>query len=921
MKKKYAFVLLLSLFVNTLSYAQKFIKKFNSIEEFVTLNDQSFFVANDGIHGLELWKTDGTVENTVLVKDIYEGSDSSNPNKFIQFNNELYFTANEGINGIELWKTDGTEEGTILVKNIHESHRISSYPNNFAVYNNELYFTATDYFINGSYQLWKTDGTENGTVKVYDAGGSNISKLIVANNKLYIIIGGLNEFDVASNTLIPITVDNEYPVISNLNAFNNELYFTTSINYSGVNVRFYQLDGDGNVILLQEFVQPQYGDVDIFNFTQIGIDVYFSITTDYNTGTNTDELWKTDGTTAGTKLVKSFAWDRYLAYSEISNFIEYKDQLYFNGGSQNNYTLWKSNGTSSGTIQVSNVPTDRSVNFEILNELLYFSSYQKLWSSDGTNANTKEFSEIIIANKDYEDLFNVKGTNNTIFFESYFQTKRALYNTELSPLIQVKNGYSYLDINEEISFESKIDSAAYKIITVKNIGNKELSFSKIEVIGQDFYINGNRPNNSTPLNPDENFHQILKPGEQSEFEITFYPSSAGLKNAVINILSTDVAIPNFTINLLSYVFDQNGESPTENINLDKEIVFNTIDRQIVIDNNTIIENMPVNSVVGILNVPQNNANFTYGLISGEGDSDNQYFTIENNLLKTNNVFDYELKNTFSIRVEATDNLNQITEANLIISVLNAIEDPILGSCEKSAFNMVFGFFDVEFLDNQNVIAIGTQGIIAKSSDGGINWRKISHGSFDNLWDLQFTSDQIGYVIGDDQILKTEDAGESWFNIKIPDSSYPFPRNLLFINSEVGFVFGDDGKIFKTVDSGKFWRQKSVGYNDFNSGFFLNDSKGFLTGRSETIIRTIDGGESWENVDLGIDGLRYNISLTNIYFANDQIGFITGDYGEIIKTIDGGETWSLISSLEYNINTTDLLFLDENIGYVLATNYI
>lgn len=921
MKKKYTILLILTILINSFSSAQTFVKDFFSIEEFVTVNDQSFFVANDGIHGLEIWKTDGTLENTILVKDIYRGSDSSDPKRLTPFNNAVYFTANEGINGFELWKSDGTEEGTILVKNIHKSHKQGSNPLHFTVYNNELYFTATDYFINGSYQLWKTDGTEEGTIKVHDAGGGTVFNLRAANNKLYFTIGNeLYETDGTPGNIKQIPID-EYYNISELNSFNNELYFITHSSYRQA-IRLYRLDAAGNVLLLQEFIQPQYGNQDIFNFTQIGDEIYFSVTTDFNSGTDTDVLWKTDGTLSGTQPVKSFAWDRHLSGSNISNFIEYKNELYFNSGSQNNFTLWKSDGSVTGTTQVSNTRIDRSVDFIILNELLYFSSGLNLWSTDGTDTNTKKFSNVTIAYKNSDDHFNVKGTTKTIFFEANYQTNRALYTTALSPIINVKNGYSSLEINEIISFESKIDSAAYKTITVNNIGNKELVFSKIEVIGQDYYINGKRPNNSTPLNPEGNFHQILKPGERSEFQITFYPSSAGLKKASINILSNDVAIPNFTIKLLSNTFDEAGQSPSESINLDKEIVFNTTDVQITIDTNTILENAAINSLVGIVSVPNNNSDLIYELTSGEGDSDNHFFTILNNELKTNTVFDFELKNTLTIRVKATDSANnQVIEGNLIIQVLNENEDPILEPCGTEFVNMVFGFFDVEFLDNENVIAIGTHGIIIKSNDGGQTWKKVSHATFNHLWDLQFISDTIGFAIGDSQMLKTEDAGESWFNIPIPDTSYPFPRNLLFINSEVGFVFGSDGKIFKTTDSGKFWRQKYSGHTDYLSGFFLNGSKGFITGSSETLIKTVDGGETWENVDLGIPGLRYNIKLTTIYFVNDQIGFITGDYGEIIKTIDGGNTWVLFSELEYNINTKDMLFLDENVGYIVTSGYI
>jgi ELWxxDGT repeat protein len=75
-----------------------------------------FFTAGSNTAGFELWKTDGTADGTVQVKNINAGTSSSFPGNFKQIGNKVFFAANNGTNGNELWITDGTEEGTVLVK-------------------------------------------------------------------------------------------------------------------------------------------------------------------------------------------------------------------------------------------------------------------------------------------------------------------------------------------------------------------------------------------------------------------------------------------------------------------------------------------------------------------------------------------------------------------------------------------------------------------------------------------------------------------------------------------------------------------------------------------------------------------------------------------------------------------------------------
>lgn len=139
----------------------------------IAFNDAVYFNANDGVNGYEVWKSDGTLEGTVMVKDINPDSSVERipsypygPYGFTVFNDALYFNGNDGVNGTELWKTDGTPEGTIMVKDINPTNVTDTSPGHYTASSNALYFQADD-GVNGA-ELWKTDGTEASTVLVKD---------------------------------------------------------------------------------------------------------------------------------------------------------------------------------------------------------------------------------------------------------------------------------------------------------------------------------------------------------------------------------------------------------------------------------------------------------------------------------------------------------------------------------------------------------------------------------------------------------------------------------------------------------------------------------------------------------------------------------------------------------------------------------
>src|SRR5947207_654984 len=89
--------------------------------DFANFNGETYFSAQDVVHGRELWRTNGTTVGTTLVKDIYPGSFGGYPEYLTVVGGELFFASQSYPNyRLSLWKTDGTEAGAVLVKDFSD---------------------------------------------------------------------------------------------------------------------------------------------------------------------------------------------------------------------------------------------------------------------------------------------------------------------------------------------------------------------------------------------------------------------------------------------------------------------------------------------------------------------------------------------------------------------------------------------------------------------------------------------------------------------------------------------------------------------------------------------------------------------------------------------------------------------------------
>ncbi|MBX9894573.1 MAG: hypothetical protein K2Y09_05255 [Nitrosomonas sp.] len=217
-------------------------------------------------------------------------------------------------------------------------------------------------------------------------------------------------------------------------------------------------------------------------------------------------------------------------------------------------------------------------------------------------------------------------------------------------------------------------------------------------------------------------------------------------------------------------------------------------------------------------------------------------------------------------------------------------------------------------DGQRGWAVGYDGTIVHTRDGGTSWQDQASGTRASLNSITFTADgQRGWAVGYGTILHTADGGKSW------QEQASWTRALLnsitfTADGERGWAVGSSA-ILHTEDGGKSWQEQARGSLALLSSvtFAADGERGWAVGGSGTILHTTDSGKNSQVQSRGI-----RASLSSITFAADgQRGWAAGSGGTMLHTLDGGESWQLQDSLTRASLNSITFMADGQRGWVVG----
>ena len=235
-------------------------------------------------------------------------------------------------------------------------------------------------------------------------------------------------------------------------------------------------------------------------------------------------------------------------------------------------------------------------------------------------------------------------------------------------------------------------------------------------------------------------------------------------------------------------------------------------------------------------------------------------------------------------------------------------------------------FAIHFVNEQHGFAVGDKSALAETTDGGKTWQTRTlevtrpadaAGSIEEnpdlelamqdpvLYDVRFLNEQTGWVVGEfGRILRTDDGGKSWKEQQgtlmggdtgiVDPMDIPTFFGITVISDKVAIVSGLEGRIAHTEDGGTTWKfdDMKLDYpivDPLYVSFVTPDGTGWAAGAAGEVVTRKPGDPAWTRANMGMSLFTW---IRSIDFADAQNGWLVGGYGNILHTTDGGKSWRI-----------------------------
>ncbi|WP_026955878.1 YCF48-related protein [Algoriphagus vanfongensis] len=225
--------------------------------------------------------------------------------------------------------------------------------------------------------------------------------------------------------------------------------------------------------------------------------------------------------------------------------------------------------------------------------------------------------------------------------------------------------------------------------------------------------------------------------------------------------------------------------------------------------------------------------------------------------------------------------------------------------------------------NDQIGYVGGENLLIRTADGGQTWEELAYRFEGRVLDLYFLDEKNGIAVGQNGLaIRTATSGQNWSTMNIPSTS-----NFTSLSTNkkgVWLIAGQAGELYRSANNGETWARVATDISaDIFSVFFYGENLVFLTTDQGGIYRSNDQGQSWEKLNSGVSD-----TIWDVKFITDQLGYVAGSNGLVMKSSDGGDTWEklatgtteILKSLDVSpLNQNTVVASGENATIIRSTN--
>lgn len=217
-------------------------------------------------------------------------------------------------------------------------------------------------------------------------------------------------------------------------------------------------------------------------------------------------------------------------------------------------------------------------------------------------------------------------------------------------------------------------------------------------------------------------------------------------------------------------------------------------------------------------------------------------------------------------------------------------------------------FQSLYFVNENVgWAVGSDGMILKTTNGGISWTQQTSNTTVTLYHIQaFDENNLIVSGGRRTLLRSSDGGNTWnvFTVEAIPETAAIIRKVIFFDQNIGYLLAYSsttiGRIFKTTNGGSTWIQQYANTsNNLNDFDFANPNNGVAVGRSVGVLIYTTNGSTWSTAPApSLGGFNYTRSDVRAVKMLDESTAVAVGWGSFaaglqpsihLRTTNGGAT--------------------------------